>query len=417
MTTSPAVFATPDDLVNAVGTALPTTDWVVVDQQSIDTFADATGDHQWIHVDAERAKTGPFGGTIAHGYLTLSLIGPLVADALSVPGGASSVVNYGLEKVRFPPSPPVPADSRIRLSSTITAVDKVPRGSRSPSPRQSSARLREAGVRGHRGLSIPRLIRSGTSPPHFTLGRIDYMTVTGSAGGRAAPVAVVGLACTPFVPEHDAVLDELVYDVVSRALGEAALRKQDIGLTVTASMDIYDGRSISSGLTNSASGGYLQDSYRLESDSGTAILAAAEAISSGDVEVAVAVGVYNPESTSRGAQRRAFLEQISNLAFDPHFARPVGLTAEATYALHTAWALEHDVEITELADIAAGEINKSVGHFRSVRRARVTGADVLSADPANGALTELMLPAYGTGAVAVVLASPARAARLQAAMP
>ena len=125
MTTSPAVFATPDDLVNAVGTALPTTDWVVVDQQSIDTFADATGDHQWIHVDAERAKTGPFGGTIAHGYLTLSLIGPLVADALSVPG-ASSVVNYGLGKVRFPS--PVPADSRIRLSSTITAVDKVPAG-------------------------------------------------------------------------------------------------------------------------------------------------------------------------------------------------------------------------------------------------------------------------------------------------
>ncbi|BAH52901.1 hypothetical protein [Rhodococcus opacus] len=239
------------------------------------------------------------------------------------------------------------------------------------------------------------------------------MTVTGSAGGRAAPVAVVGLACTPFVPEHDAVLDELVYDVVSRALGEAALRKQDIGLTVTASMDIYDGRSISSGLTNSASGGYLQDSYRLESDSGTAILAAAEAISSGDVEVAVAVGVYNPESTSRGAQRRTFLEQISNLAFDPHFARPVGLTAEATYALHTAWALEHDVEITELADLAAVEITKSVGHFRSVRRDRVTGADVLSADPANGALTELMLPAHGTGAVAVVLASPARAARLQ----
>lgn len=125
MTTSPVVFATPNDLVNAAGTALPTTEWTVVGQHSIDTFAEATGDHQWIHVDTERAKTGPFGKTIAHGYLTLSLVGPLVADALSVPG-ASSVVNYGLEKVRFPS--PVPVDSRIRLASTITAADRVPGG-------------------------------------------------------------------------------------------------------------------------------------------------------------------------------------------------------------------------------------------------------------------------------------------------
>lgn len=238
------------------------------------------------------------------------------------------------------------------------------------------------------------------------------MTVTGSERDRAAPVAVVGLASTPFLPEHNAVLDELVYDVVSRALGETALRKQDIGLAVTASMDIYDGRSISAGLTNSASGGYLSDSYRLESDSGTAIIAAAEAIASGEVEVAVAVGVYNPETASLDAERRAFVEQISNLAFDPHFARPVSLTAEATFALHTAWALDNDVTLDELAELAAAEINKSIGHSRSVRRGQVTGADVLAAPAANGALTELMLPAHSTGAVAVVLASPARAARL-----
>ncbi|MFL1591289.1 MaoC family dehydratase [Rhodococcus ruber] len=125
MTTSPVVFATPNDLVSAVGASLPVTEWMVVDQQCIDTFAHATGDHQWIHVDAARAGTGPYGSTIAHGYLTLSVIGPLVADALSVPG-ASSVVNYGLEKVRFPA--PVPVDSRIRLSSTITSANKVAGG-------------------------------------------------------------------------------------------------------------------------------------------------------------------------------------------------------------------------------------------------------------------------------------------------
>lgn len=125
MTTSPAVFATPGDLVSAAGITLPATEWMVVDQQCIDTFADATGDHQWIHVDADRAATGPYGSTIAHGYLTLSLVGPLVADALSVPG-ASSVVNYGLEKVRFPA--PVPVNSRIRLSSTIASANKVTGG-------------------------------------------------------------------------------------------------------------------------------------------------------------------------------------------------------------------------------------------------------------------------------------------------
>ncbi|QSE92747.1 MaoC family dehydratase [Rhodococcus pseudokoreensis] len=125
MPISPVVFATPGDLVAAAGTTLPSTDWTVVDQRSINTFADATGDHQWIHVDAAQAANGPYGGTIAHGYLTLSLIGPLVADALSVPG-ASSVVNYGLEKVRFPS--PVPVDSRIRLSSTVASANRVPGG-------------------------------------------------------------------------------------------------------------------------------------------------------------------------------------------------------------------------------------------------------------------------------------------------
>ena len=125
MNPSPLVFATPDDLLSARGATLPTTEWRVVDQQRIDTFATATNDHQWIHVDTERAANGPFGHTIAHGYLTLSLIGPLVAEALSVPG-ASSIVNYGLDKVRFPA--PVPVGSQIRLSSTIATVERIPGG-------------------------------------------------------------------------------------------------------------------------------------------------------------------------------------------------------------------------------------------------------------------------------------------------
>ncbi|HEY9264920.1 MAG TPA: hypothetical protein VIQ11_09975 [Mycobacterium sp.] len=130
------------------------------------------------------------------------------------------------------------------------------------------------------------------------------------------------------------------------------------------------------------------------------------------MEVAIAVGICNPETSCRGAERRAFVEQLSNLAFDAHFARPVSLTAESTYGLHTAWALENGVTLDDLADLTAQEINKSVGYSRSMRTSSVTAADVLAAPVANGSLTELMLPAHSAGAVAVVLASPARAARL-----
>ncbi len=90
------------------------------------------------------------------------------------------------------------------------------------------------------------------------------------------PVHIAGIATTSWLPEQNAVVDELVYNAVSEALSSASLNRHEIGLTVTASMDLFDGRSISSGLTNSASGGYLKDSYRLESDVGTAIIAAAQ---------------------------------------------------------------------------------------------------------------------------------------------
>ena len=81
----PTVFERPADLLTAVGTDLGTTDWLEITQERVDTFADATGDHQWIHVDPERAKDGPFGGTIAHGYLTLSLVNTFLPDLLEVP--------------------------------------------------------------------------------------------------------------------------------------------------------------------------------------------------------------------------------------------------------------------------------------------------------------------------------------------
>ncbi|MEU2427540.1 MaoC family dehydratase [Streptomyces sp. NPDC007851] len=114
-----------DELKKLAGGDLGTSDWIEVTQERIDTFADATGDHQWIHVDPERAAAGPFGAPIAHGYLTLSLFIPLFTELLDVQG-VTTKVNYGLDKVRFPS--PVKAGSRIRLVARLTEVQEVPGG-------------------------------------------------------------------------------------------------------------------------------------------------------------------------------------------------------------------------------------------------------------------------------------------------
>ncbi|MGL3148793.1 MaoC family dehydratase [Microbacterium sp. A82] len=109
----------PSALADMVGRSA-TGDWFTIDQERIQAFADATEDWQWIHLDAERAASGPFGATIAHGYLTLSLL-PRLTDGLLQVSGASMVVNYGLDKVRF--LQPVTADSRVRAMTEITAAD------------------------------------------------------------------------------------------------------------------------------------------------------------------------------------------------------------------------------------------------------------------------------------------------------
>jgi acyl dehydratase len=118
-------FASLDELRAAVGEELGTSDWLEVDQKRIDLFAEATGDHQWIHVDPEKAATGPFGTTIAHGYLTLSLIPQFTFSLLKVEG-VKMGVNYGVNKVRFPS--PVPVGSRLRASSRLAEVTEVPGG-------------------------------------------------------------------------------------------------------------------------------------------------------------------------------------------------------------------------------------------------------------------------------------------------
>jgi len=119
------VVRSAEDVHALVGQELGTSSWVEIGQPRIDAFADVTGDHQWIHTDPERAAAGPFGTTIAHGYLTLSLLIPLLEEILVVENRQSSI-NYGLDKVRFPS--PVPVGARLRMSATLTEATDIASG-------------------------------------------------------------------------------------------------------------------------------------------------------------------------------------------------------------------------------------------------------------------------------------------------
>jgi acyl dehydratase len=119
------IFERPQDLKAAVGQELGASDWLEITQERIDLFADATGDHQWIHVDPDRAAHGPFGRTIAHGYLTLSLVNLFLPQILEV-RGISMGVNYGSDKLRFPA--PVPVGSRVRGRGELVDVEETKDG-------------------------------------------------------------------------------------------------------------------------------------------------------------------------------------------------------------------------------------------------------------------------------------------------
>ena len=116
------IYASPRDLIGQEGTTLGATEWLTIDQDRVNGFAEVTGDHQWIHVDVDRAKDGPFGGTIAHGYLTMSLVNYFLPDLIEV-RGFTHAVNVGADRLRF--LAPVKVGSRIRGVGEIVGVEEV----------------------------------------------------------------------------------------------------------------------------------------------------------------------------------------------------------------------------------------------------------------------------------------------------
>jgi acyl dehydratase len=124
---APVVITDLNELKNFVGREIGVTDWLLVTQERIQQFAEATEDRQWIHLDPERAKReSPYGTTIAHGFLTLSLVSYLMKQAVQIQGGLRMAVNYGLNRVRFPA--PVPAGTRIRGRFTLASLQELPKG-------------------------------------------------------------------------------------------------------------------------------------------------------------------------------------------------------------------------------------------------------------------------------------------------
>ena len=119
------IFTTAEDIEAAIGTPIGVSDWLIIDQDRVNQFADATGDHQWIHLDTDRAASGPFGGTIAHGYLTLSLVVMFGHQVFEFATG-NPMINYGVNKVRFPS--PVLVGSRVRAEVSVLAVQPASAG-------------------------------------------------------------------------------------------------------------------------------------------------------------------------------------------------------------------------------------------------------------------------------------------------
>lgn len=223
---------------------------------------------------------------------------------------------------------------------------------------------------------------------------------------------MLGASWTDVGAEPRQQIDELVFDVCADAARAAGVRRHEIGLSVICSLDLYDGRSISSALESPAAAGYLNHEIRIEGDSIAALGVAATSLLARTAEIAVVVAVNVPEIGSTGERELGrFTRQISSYTFDPWLDRPVGMSADATLGLHAARAVDTGATtLPALAEQVAGEIRR--GRERGVGRRDPVGVEeVLAAPLVSAPLTELMLPAHQPGVGAVVLATEPRARR------
>lgn len=232
-------------------------------------------------------------------------------------------------------------------------------------------------------------------------------SASSSPNGDAPILVGADVRSTPF--QEPVRPDELLFDCTATALRQAGLRKSDVDLAIVASLDLYDGLSMSNVFTNGAAAGWLTGEYRIEGDSAVALESAVAALRSGDSDVAVVAGLHAPQIAA--AQRLQFDQQVSNLCFDPIYERRLGVTAAALYAIHTRWSIDQgQLSAADLATIAAEEICRGAENPRGGRTKAVSESDVAASTLVASPLTELMLPPTTGGAVVLVLAAPDRAA-------
>jgi acetyl-CoA acetyltransferase len=218
-------------------------------------------------------------------------------------------------------------------------------------------------------------------------------------------VYVVGRAWIDVDDHDDRQLDELIFDACSQALRDAGVRRHQIGFSVTSSLDLYDGRSISNALTAPAAAGYLNDELRVEGDASSSVVLAMAHLISGHADMAIVTAINVPEagSTAEPAVRQ-LREHVSSYTFDSHMDRPVGMRAAVTLGMHAARRLDSGaVTWDRLVDRTTTDINRGAVSGRG-RRSPVTADDVRSSPMAVAPLPQLMLPAESAGAGAVVLA-------------
>lgn len=215
---------------------------------------------------------------------------------------------------------------------------------------------------------------------------------------------VVGAAWSDVSADTDLQLDEAVFASCSAALRDAGLRRHQIGFSITSSLDLYDGRSISNALTAPASAAYLGDEVRVEGDVSNSIILASATLLSGSTDFAIIVAVHVPEIDSvEERDIRRIDEHVSSYTFDSHMDRPVGMTSTATLGMHASSLLDAgDVTWAELAERTAGDINRGAERAHG-RRGKVSVADVEKSAMAVAPLTELMLPASSAGVGAIIV--------------